>query len=274
MPSWLTHFAVVTKTFEKLNSSWKEVLIRNPSYAFLGGIYADIYYASIMPFSKRWSDMMHHEKTGEFACKLLINSRDEKFGKKREKDKERAFALGYVTHIAADITIHPFTTKIVKESSDVIQNAEHARCELHQDSYIYYECESSLFSDCEMWKYIEIPDMDRGDAFFRKFPAFLVKLVRESHNEVYGENPSAIEVELSYLGAVYALNTQVVISSREIDRRCIENGEENFKKRFEESVKVSSDFLKLACEFLDGSIGDKELRSVILDWNLDNGEVL
>jgi|GEM_PF-4697191 len=293
MPSWLTHFAVVTKTFERINKkSLKEVLVKNPTYVFLGGIYADMYYAGILPFTSRWSDMMHHEKTGQFACELLINcneGRDCKerrevnrledwLGKNEKKDKEIAFALGYLTHIAADITIHPFTMNIIREKfrekSDAVQSAEHARCEVHQDSYIYYECENSLFSDCNLEEYIEVPYKDRGDAFFRKFPSFLVKVLRESHSKVYGGSPKAIEIELSYVGAVYALNTQVVISSREIDRRCIEFRNENYKMKFEEAVEVASLFLQCACEYLDGKIKSKELREVILDWNLDSGEML
>ncbi len=275
MPSWLTHFAVFTKAFDRLPSGWKARVSNHPTYAFVGAIYPDMFYAGFLSlvFSYKWSDMMHYEKSGKFARAILSSAKGWKCADKK-KEKLCAFALGYVTHVATDITIHPFTANILANTPDVMIPTEHARCEMHQDSYLYYECENALFADVDIARYLEIPKADRGNAFFRKFPSFLVKALRECHVKVYGKSPSPLAIELSYIGAVRAITAQVVVSSTEIDRRCIECEEGNYKKYFEDAVARSSEFLECACKFLDGEADECILDKILRDRNLDTGEAL
>lgn len=51
-----------------------------------------------------WFDMLHYRKTGDFAKKMWDNA---------NTDRQKAFVLGYVTHIAADITGHPYVNTAV-----------------------------------------------------------------------------------------------------------------------------------------------------------------
>lgn len=54
-----------------------------------------------------WSDMLHYRASGRFAQNLWKNANAS------GSDPVRAYALGYITHIATDVTGHPFVNSIV-----------------------------------------------------------------------------------------------------------------------------------------------------------------
>lgn len=51
-----------------------------------------------------WFDMLHYRQTGTFAAALRQNA---------QTDQQRAYAYSYLSHIAADVTGHPFVNQIV-----------------------------------------------------------------------------------------------------------------------------------------------------------------
>ncbi|MGE0697506.1 MAG: hypothetical protein AB7O57_00250 [Hyphomicrobiaceae bacterium] len=51
-----------------------------------------------------WMDMLHYRKTGQFASQLLRNANGH---------LEESYAKGYMTHVAGDITGHPFINSLV-----------------------------------------------------------------------------------------------------------------------------------------------------------------
>ena len=51
-----------------------------------------------------WFDMLHYRRTGQFARKLLENAGND--------TELRAYALGYLTHIATDVVGHPYVNMI------------------------------------------------------------------------------------------------------------------------------------------------------------------
>lgn len=51
-----------------------------------------------------WMDMLHYRKTGTFASQLLADA---------TTPLQRSYALGYMTHVAGDITGHPFINALV-----------------------------------------------------------------------------------------------------------------------------------------------------------------
>lgn len=55
-----------------------------------------------------WSDMLHYRKTSQFALALWKQA-DLRQGD--DRDKVRAYALGYMTHIAADVSGHAFVNE-------------------------------------------------------------------------------------------------------------------------------------------------------------------
>lgn len=53
-----------------------------------------------------WFDMLHYRKVGDFAKNLISNS-------KNGTARERAYAYGYLSHIATDLMGHPYVNQIV-----------------------------------------------------------------------------------------------------------------------------------------------------------------
>jgi hypothetical protein len=51
-----------------------------------------------------WFDMLHYRRTGDFLQKMWDNS---------TTDEQKAFVLGYATHIAADVSGHPYVNQAV-----------------------------------------------------------------------------------------------------------------------------------------------------------------
>jgi len=52
-----------------------------------------------------WFEMLHYRRTGDFAANLVN-------GSSNRTERQKAFAFGYLSHIATDITGHPFINKV------------------------------------------------------------------------------------------------------------------------------------------------------------------
>ena len=51
-----------------------------------------------------WFDMLHYRRTGDFLQKMWDNS---------DTDEQKAYVLGYATHVAADVAGHPYVNQVV-----------------------------------------------------------------------------------------------------------------------------------------------------------------
>ena len=62
----------------------------------------------VVPSEKTWYwfDMLHYRRTGEFASQMISSA-------KRGSPVQRAYALGYLSHIATDVLGHPYVNQIV-----------------------------------------------------------------------------------------------------------------------------------------------------------------
>jgi hypothetical protein len=82
-----------------------------------------------------WFDMLHYRYTGDFARNLVHSA---------NTSTEKAFAYGYLSHIAADVTGHPYVNQIVG-SPYRLNVHRHVTAENYQDSWkyaMYYNGES------------------------------------------------------------------------------------------------------------------------------------
>jgi hypothetical protein len=106
--SVLTHEAIVDAAWrdgieplllKRFPSSTPEELLQAHAYAYGGAIIQDMGY---YPFGNRFfSDLTHYVRSGDFVLALLEESRDL---------NEYAFALGALSHYAADTSGHPLAT--------------------------------------------------------------------------------------------------------------------------------------------------------------------
>ena len=106
--SVLTHEAIIDATWKdsiepvllsRFPCATPEELLKARAYAYGGAIIQDLGY---YPFgSKFFSDLTHYVRTGDFVLALMEESRDL---------NEYAFALGALSHYAADNSGHEFAT--------------------------------------------------------------------------------------------------------------------------------------------------------------------
>jgi len=81
-----------------------------------------------------WSDMLHYRSTGLFGRTLWQRANDRKTG----SDFQRAYALGYMSHIGTDVTGHSFVNTIAGGPFRLHWQRHHL-VENHMDAFWYLE---------------------------------------------------------------------------------------------------------------------------------------
>ncbi len=74
-----------------------------------------------------WSDMLHYRKTYEFGARLWQNAKT---------DQEKAYALGWMTHLGTDVTGHSFVNQKCGGPFRLHWQRHHL-IENHMDAYVY-----------------------------------------------------------------------------------------------------------------------------------------
>lgn len=74
-----------------------------------------------------WFDILHSRRTGEFLKKMWENS---------ETDEQKAYVLGYATHVAADVSGHPYVNQAVGGAPRAF-NQRHHFVENIMDTWFY-----------------------------------------------------------------------------------------------------------------------------------------
>ena len=120
-----------------------------------------------------WFDTLHYRRTGQFAQTLLKNA--------NPGTAEHAYAIGYLTHFAADTVGHPFVN-IMSGGPYRTHAQRHKFVENHQDTYAFKEMRSGEeFVESDLWK-----DYVMGSE--TKLPDGVRNLILKSIKEVYFKN--------------------------------------------------------------------------------------
>ena len=135
-------------------------------YIHLGSAAPDYPYldAPIEHDQKLWADHMHYHHTGDFLkCMAEKLVHDYSSGISRD-DFIIPFCwiLGYVSHVTADLVVHPVVQRIVGEYTG--HEPEHKECEMIQDAYIYHELTGRDIEDSVLIEELEnFSDPEGGD---------------------------------------------------------------------------------------------------------------
>jgi len=149
----VTKLAQTEAGVEKYGSSNKHY---SSSFAYIGAFGPDFFYMKMESEPGGFiANLMHYNKTGPYILYLLSYLKKNKLLIGELKSKMLyyfAYLLGHASHIAADITIHPFVNSIVGAYHDNLKLFEHARgwvrknewrfhniLEQYQDTYVLYE---------------------------------------------------------------------------------------------------------------------------------------
>jgi hypothetical protein len=157
--------------------------------AYLGCCGPDLFYLETGSKGVFIADLMHYNRSGLYMIWWLNQLKDtlRQFLELDTPDdkslREFAFCLGHISHIAADITIHPYVNSIVSaypDNEQVFLNSRgynrvkpkwkfHNILEHHQDAYVLYNLffgGGGLFGDAE--KNWENANMGRWAAHYLK----------------------------------------------------------------------------------------------------------
>ncbi len=140
-------------------------------YGCAGAVSPDIFYyyhllsAKKQKIGMNWGNRIHHSRVFELILAFLDRIR-------RDTDEERrnkrlAFALGYISHCAADIVTHPYifyiTGNYYSPDRDEANRAQenHLRVENILDSYLVYERWGISPEKYNFLKYVDITEKYR-----------------------------------------------------------------------------------------------------------------
>lgn len=110
-----------------------------------------------------WFDTLHSRQTGEFATQLLDIARGNTAGMdggRRTRDQLLSYAVGYLSHFAADVVGHAYVNTMVGGPYRLNQAQRHTTQEKIMDVYAY----DHYYNDDGLLKRL---DAQRGDRFYQ-----------------------------------------------------------------------------------------------------------
>lgn len=124
--------------------------------AYIGCCGPDLFYIEYEKEGDFIADLLHYNRSGLFIVRWLTDLRtfagSIRSGLNPLRERQLAYCLGHISHIAADITIHPYVNSIVgayPENQPVFKNARgmlpkkkwkfHNILEHYQDAYILHD---------------------------------------------------------------------------------------------------------------------------------------
>jgi len=145
MPGTYAHLMVTEKALEwfrgnqDIDEKLRGVTLTHSHFVHLGSVSPDYPYLDIIqPKQKDWADRMHYEHTGDVMktmARRLLGLGAGGF-QKEEFVIPFCWTLGYLSHVTADLVVHPVVLNIVGPYKG--NEERHRYCEMIQDSFIYH----------------------------------------------------------------------------------------------------------------------------------------
>lgn len=138
----------------------------------------------------RWADAMHYTTTGEpiRAAVAFLRTLDAEGG---TWGRSVAWLMGYVAHVATDLTIHPVVEAIVGPYEQ--NKARHRICEMNQDAYVWQFANTGEIGAADMFKtaigYASAPD----GTLDPDVTALWTHMLRESYPDLWAGLPPEID---------------------------------------------------------------------------------
>ncbi len=152
-----------------------EMGANGPDPIYCGGIFP---YKSKINMQKLGS-RMHAEKCGIFLYALLYAAKTA---------VQRSYAMGFLTHYAADSTMHPYVAAQITQGGQYIKPGGHMYCESAIDSYYYLKDKGDI---C-------VPQCDTSPDLTAKEVAEICVLMKKCIKFVYNEDLSMAELSDAY----------------------------------------------------------------------------
>lgn len=177
----------------KLKNHFVVMGATGPDYPYL----TDVIKYGALKIGHNWANRMHYENTGTFIREGI--NRLSTINKKSDQFKNcLAWFMGYVSHIVADSYLHPVVNRTV-HGTYLFTQAEHGRCELVQDIYIFNSktgtdiCKAAA-RDGKTFGYLNIlddcsdpQDVEKMHPHIRTFWSEILKIVHPNASQYLGD---------------------------------------------------------------------------------------
>jgi hypothetical protein len=219
MPGSIAHMLIFEDVLSQIESEGGfedlvNMLRANINFGRLGSIGPDLpYYQGVKKTAinfailktgkpapiETWSDQLHSKSPNIFPLKMIEIAWRETLLEAPEWDeiarKQWAFIFGFLTHIAADQTIHPYVNKIAGQYYREKENRQkHMSCEAYQDVVLFNNrFQKDIFTeDLKKWVNISTEPSDMQQ-YFRGF-------LEKSFIEAHAIHPSEKDIENWFRG--------------------------------------------------------------------------
>jgi len=186
MAGTFTHWMIVEDALEKCRKMGHKglnfnIILEKNHFVNLGAAGPDYPYLtdllSGMIKIHTWADRMHYENTGEFlkvAATNLLNRKGEEF------EICLSWFCGFISHVIADIIVHPMVNAIVGPYH--FNSKEHQHCEMIQDSYIFQEIKGTELRYSEYLELLKLCSGPNGDeAIHPAIRSYWTEILKANH---------------------------------------------------------------------------------------------
>jgi hypothetical protein len=144
MPAGYAHLMITEKALdafrkdETIDKQLRGNVLRSSHFVQLGSLGPDYPYLDFLqPGQKMWADHMHYDFTGDLIKTFVLALAELSRSGTTRNDFIIPFCwvLGYISHVTADLVVHPIVFNIVGPYKG--NEAEHRHCEMIQDVFIY-----------------------------------------------------------------------------------------------------------------------------------------
>ena len=140
MPAAYAHVMITDRALSQYRDAasvdppFTAAVLRYSHFIRLGCISPDYPYLDPLQFGQSsWADHMHYDHTGDLVQTMARRLMDLKGMERPEFSIPFAWTLGYISHVTADLVVHPVVRNIV---GDYARNKDaHRHCEMVQDVY-------------------------------------------------------------------------------------------------------------------------------------------
>lgn len=144
MPAGYAHLMITEKALdqfrkdETIERELRGYTLIKSQFLQLGCLGPDYPYLDFFqPDQKAWADHMHYDLTGDLLKTIAAKLLELNLAYHENEDFIIPFcwSLGYISHVTADLVVHPVVSNIVGPYKG--NETEHRHCEMVQDSFIY-----------------------------------------------------------------------------------------------------------------------------------------
>lgn len=146
MPAAYAHLMITEKALERfrddqdIDEKLHGSTLTHSHFVHLGSVAPDYPYLDFFQAGQKdWADHMHYRHTGDAIktmAQRLLDLRDHGL-QEEEFVIPFCWTLGYLSHVTADLVVHPVVFNIVGPYKG--NETKHRHCEMIQDAFIYHQ---------------------------------------------------------------------------------------------------------------------------------------